>query len=73
MEYTLVLIDKPAPYVRRLTLNRPHKRNALNATFRREIIDARMDGLSQLPNASTESANCLAGRRRERAITKEKQ
>ena len=27
MDYTLVLIDNPAPHVRRVTLNRPEKRN----------------------------------------------
>jgi enoyl-CoA hydratase/carnithine racemase len=30
MDYTVVLIDNPAPHVRRVTLNRPEKRNALN-------------------------------------------
>ena len=29
-DYTVVLIDDPAPHVRRVTLNRPEKRNALN-------------------------------------------
>jgi hypothetical protein len=28
MSYELVLIDNPRPLVRRLTLNRPEKRNA---------------------------------------------
>ena len=27
---SLVLVDDPAPHVRRITLNRPEKRNALN-------------------------------------------
>ncbi|WP_426246512.1 enoyl-CoA hydratase-related protein [Nocardioides sp. LHG3406-4] len=40
MGYTLVLTDDPAPFVRRVTLNRPEKRNALNATLRREILAA---------------------------------
>jgi enoyl-CoA hydratase len=44
MDYTLVLIDNPAPRVRRVTLNRPEKRNALNSVLRREIITAVREG-----------------------------
>jgi enoyl-CoA hydratase len=40
MTYTLLLVDDPAPFVRRITLNRPEKRNAMNATLRREILEA---------------------------------
>ena len=40
MGYSLILIDEPAPTIRRLTLNRPEKRNALNAPLRREILTA---------------------------------
>lgn len=40
MAYTVVLIDDPAPGVRRVTLNRPEKRNALNHALRGEIIAA---------------------------------
>lgn len=40
MDYTVVLIDNPAPHVRRVTLNRPEKRNALSSVLRQEIITA---------------------------------
>jgi len=35
-----ILIDDPLPRVRRITLNRPEKRNALNNLLRKEILDA---------------------------------
>ena len=38
--YEVLLIDDPAPMVRRITLNRPEKRNALSAALRKEVIDA---------------------------------
>ena len=34
MSSNVVLIDDPAPQVRRITLNRPAKRNALNHALR---------------------------------------
>ena len=36
----VVLVDEPAPQVRRITLNRPEKRNALNHALRGGIIEA---------------------------------
>ncbi|MFN8026680.1 MAG: enoyl-CoA hydratase-related protein [Acidimicrobiia bacterium] len=40
MSYEFLVVDDPAPFVRRVTLNRPEKRNAMNATLRREILEA---------------------------------
>ncbi len=37
---SVILVDDPAPGVRRVTLNRPHKRNALNHALRGGLIDA---------------------------------
>jgi len=36
----ILLVDTPAPKVRRLTLNRPHKRNALSNPLRAAILEA---------------------------------
>lgn len=40
MPEPLVLVDDPRPYVRRLTLNRPNKRNALSNGLRTQLFDA---------------------------------
>jgi enoyl-CoA hydratase len=38
--YELILVDDPRPAMRRITLNRPEKRNALNHALRTELISA---------------------------------
>lgn len=40
MSDSTILVDEPAAHIRRVTLNRPEKRNALNARLRREILAA---------------------------------
>jgi enoyl-CoA hydratase len=40
MSDDILLVDEPAPFVRRLTLNRPEKRNALSNDLRGRIFDA---------------------------------
>jgi enoyl-CoA hydratase len=43
-EEPILLIDAPAPHVRRITLNRPNKRNALSNALRGELFAALEDG-----------------------------
>ena len=38
--YRHLLVDAPRPYLRRLTLDRPEKRNALHNALRGELFDA---------------------------------
>ena len=38
--YELILVDTPAEHVRRITLNRPEKRNAISTPLRVELLDA---------------------------------
>src|SRR3978361_2177740 len=44
MAEELVLVDNPLPHVKRITLNRPEKRNALFHPLRGAIIDALQKG-----------------------------
>ena len=43
-DYTVILVDEPAPHVRRVTLNRPEKRNALNHALRGQLLHALQQG-----------------------------
>ncbi len=40
MSYELILVDDPRPQIRRITLNRPEKRNPLSNALRGELFDA---------------------------------
>ncbi|MBW2500550.1 MAG: enoyl-CoA hydratase/isomerase family protein [Deltaproteobacteria bacterium] len=43
-DYDLILVDDPARHVRRITLNRPEKRNALNNDLRAQLLHALQAG-----------------------------
>ena len=40
MEYTKIIVDEPLPYVQRITLNRPEKRNPLSNELRTQMFHA---------------------------------
>jgi len=44
MQYTVILVDEPRPGVRRITMNRPEKRNALNHALRGQLLFALTEG-----------------------------
>ncbi|MBJ22623.1 MAG: enoyl-CoA hydratase [bacterium] len=43
-DYSVILVDEPRPNIRRITMNRPDKRNALNHALRAELLHALRDG-----------------------------
>jgi enoyl-CoA hydratase len=48
-QYSCILIDRPAPGIERITLNRPDKRNALNNALRSELFEA-LESADRDPN-----------------------
>jgi enoyl-CoA hydratase len=40
----LIIVDEPGPGIKRITLNRPEKRNALNHPLRGQLLEALADG-----------------------------
>ena len=57
MATTVLLLDDPRPGVRRLTLNRPEKRNALSNELRGAILAALKDRPTA-PSSSVTAAAC---------------
>ena len=51
MPHQHILVDEPRPRVRRITLNRPDKRNALNNLLRTELFDT-LEAADRDPNIS---------------------
>ena len=60
----LILIDEPAEHVRRITLNRPHKRNAISTPLRAALLGA-LHGFDEDPTPGSPScgARVRASRR----------
>ena len=50
MPYQHILVDDPRPRVRRITLNRPEKRNALNNRLRAEVFEVLEQGRPRFRN-----------------------
>lgn len=48
-DYQKILVDDPRPFVRRITLNRPEKRNPLSNELRAELFDA-LEGADRDPD-----------------------
>jgi len=44
MEYTKIILDRPLPFVQRITLNRPEKRNPLSNELRTQLFHALEQG-----------------------------
>ena len=61
MSYQHILVDDPRPRVRRITLNRPEKRNALNNRLRAEVFEV-------LEQADRDPADIDLDRARRRAV-----